>query len=69
MHGIWYNWYNSGNDVLHLLTKNEPQELRVELQRFSGERGYAEYSTFAVGDESSKYQLTVSGFEGNIGEP
>ena len=46
----------------------EHQELRVELQRFSGEIGYAEYSTFAVGDESSKYQLTVSGFEGNIGE-
>nr|XP_022295261.1 fibroleukin-like isoform X2 [Crassostrea virginica] len=61
-HNYWI-----GNDVLHLLTKNEPQELRVELQRFSGEKGYAEYSTFAVGDESSKYQLTVSGFEGNIG--
>nr|XP_022295268.1 ficolin-1-like isoform X2 [Crassostrea virginica]XP_022295269.1 ficolin-1-like isoform X2 [Crassostrea virginica] len=62
-HNYWI-----GNDVLHLLTKNEPQELRVELQRFSGEKGYAEYSTFAVGDESSKYQLTVSGFEGNIGD-
>nr|XP_022295308.1 ficolin-1-like [Crassostrea virginica] len=62
-----YNYW-IGNDVLHLLTKNEPRELRVELQRFSGEKGYAEYSTFAVGDESSKYQLTVSGFEGNIGD-
>ncbi|XP_078339827.1 microfibril-associated glycoprotein 4-like [Crassostrea virginica] len=62
-----YNYW-IGNDVLHLLTKNEPKKLRVELQRFSGERGYAEYSTFAVGDESSKYQLTVSGFEGNIGD-
>lgn len=43
-----------GNDVIHQLTKNNPQKLRVHLQRFSGEKGYAEYSRFAVGDENSK---------------
>ena len=59
---------SSGNDVIHLLTKNKPQRLRVELQRFSGEKGYAEYSTFAVENEISKYRLNVSGYEGNIGE-
>ena len=59
---------SSGNDVIHLLTKNKPQRLRVELQTFSGEKGYAEYSTFAVGNETSKYKLNVSGFTGNIGE-
>ena len=63
------NCFNSsGNDVINLLTKNKPQRLRVELQRFSGEKGYAEYSTFAVGNETSKYILSVSGFKGNIGE-
>ncbi|XP_078314406.1 ryncolin-1-like isoform X2 [Crassostrea virginica] len=60
--------YWIGNDVIHLLTKNKPQRLRVELQRFSGETGYAEYSTFAVGNEASKYRLNVSGFKGNIGD-
>ena len=61
-------FYSSGNDVIHLLTKNKPQRLRVELQRFSGEKGYGEYTTFAVGNETSKYKLNVSGFKGNIGE-
>ncbi|XP_078314300.1 microfibril-associated glycoprotein 4-like isoform X2 [Crassostrea virginica] len=60
--------YWIGNDVIHLLTKNKPQRLRVELQRFSGETGYGEYSTFAVGNETSKYRLNISGFKGNIGD-
>lgn len=62
-HNYWI-----GNDVIHLLTKNKNQVLRVELQRFSGEKGYAEYSTFIVGDEQSKYKLTVAGYKGNIGK-
>ena len=54
--------------MIHLLTKNKNQVLRVELQRFSGEKGYAEYSTFIVGDEQSKYKMTVAGYKGNIGK-
>ncbi|XP_078314175.1 microfibril-associated glycoprotein 4-like [Crassostrea virginica] len=60
--------YWIGNELIHLLTKHKPQRLRVELQRFSGEKGYAEYSSFAVGNEASKYKLNVSGFKGNIGD-
>lgn len=52
---------------IHQLTKSSPQKLRVNLQRFSGEKGYAEYSRFAVGNENSKYKLTISGYSGNIG--
>uniref|UniRef100_K1RGQ9 Techylectin-5B n=1 Tax=Magallana gigas TaxID=29159 RepID=K1RGQ9_MAGGI len=54
------------NDIIHQLTKDRPATLRVDLQRFSGEKGHAEYSKFAVGDENSKYKLTVSGYSGNI---
>ena len=54
--------------MIHLLTKNKTQVLRVELERFNGEKGYAEYSTFIVGDEQSKYKLTVAGYKGNIGK-
>lgn len=57
-----------GNDVIHQLTKNSPQKLLVVLQRFSGEKGHAEYSKFAVSDENSKYKLTLSGYSGNIGK-
>ena len=53
--------------MIHLLTKDKNQVLRVELQRFSGEKGFAEYSTFIVGDEQSKYKLTVAGYNGTIG--
>uniref|UniRef100_A0A8W8J518 Fibrinogen C-terminal domain-containing protein n=1 Tax=Magallana gigas TaxID=29159 RepID=A0A8W8J518_MAGGI len=59
--------YWIGNDVVHQLTKNRPQKLRVGLQRYSGEKGYAEYSHFAVGNEDSKYKLTLSGYIGTIG--
>ncbi|XP_062602963.1 ficolin-1-like [Saccostrea cucullata] len=56
--------YWIGNDALHLLTKNRKHELRLDLQRFNGQKGYAKYSSFAVGDEGSKYKLSVSGHSG-----
>lgn len=37
----------------------KPQELRVDMESFNGEKGYALYSRFYVGDEASKYQLQV----------
>ena len=42
-------------------------QLRVDMQRFNGEEAYALYSNFSVGDENSKYQLTVQGYSGNAG--
>ncbi|XP_061176302.1 ficolin-1-like [Saccostrea echinata] len=60
--------YWIGNDAIYELTKNKDQELRVELQRFNGEKAYAQYSTFYVGDEGSKYRLTVSGYSGTAGD-
>uniref|UniRef100_A0A8W8J3G1 Fibrinogen C-terminal domain-containing protein n=1 Tax=Magallana gigas TaxID=29159 RepID=A0A8W8J3G1_MAGGI len=59
----------NSNDVIHQLTKTSPQRIRIVLQRYSGEKGRAEYSKFAVGDENSKYKLTVSGYRGTIGWP
>ena len=40
-------------------------ELRVDLGDGQGNRTYAKYSTFSVGDESTKYVLGVSGYSGN----
>lgn len=45
----------------------KPQELRVDMESFNGEKGYALYSRFYVGDEASKYQLQVDGYSGNAG--
>ncbi|XP_062598049.1 ficolin-1-like [Saccostrea cucullata] len=60
--------YWIGNDAISDLTKNKDQELRVELQRFNGDKAYAQYSTFYVLDESSKYRLTVTGYSGTAGD-
>ncbi|XP_062603511.1 fibrinogen-like protein A [Saccostrea cucullata] len=60
--------YWIGNDEIYELTNNKDQELRVELQRFNGDTAYAQYSTFYVGDEDTKYKLTVSGFSGTAGD-
>ncbi|XP_056001391.1 fibrinogen C domain-containing protein 1-A-like [Ostrea edulis] len=59
--------YWIGNDAIHYLTKTN-QELRVELLSFDDEKAYALYSTFQVGNESSKYRLTVSGYNGTAGD-
>ncbi|XP_056001134.1 angiopoietin-related protein 7-like isoform X2 [Ostrea edulis] len=65
--GDAYTNYWIGNDAIHYLTKTN-QELRVELLSFSGEKAHALYSTFQVGNESSKYRLTVSGYSGTAGD-
>ncbi|XP_062616867.1 fibrinogen-like protein A, partial [Saccostrea cucullata] len=56
------------NDAIYELTKNKGQELRVELQRFNGDKVFAQYSTFYVGNEDSKYVLPVSGYSGTAGD-
>lgn len=57
-----------GNDILHRLTSLKPQELRVDMERFNGEKAYAVYSSFSLGDEASKYKLQVNGYSGTAGD-
>uniref|UniRef100_A0A8W8JLR7 Fibrinogen C-terminal domain-containing protein n=1 Tax=Magallana gigas TaxID=29159 RepID=A0A8W8JLR7_MAGGI len=38
------------------------------MERFNGEKAYAVYSNFSVGDETSKYKLEVNGYSGNAGD-
>ncbi|XP_056001834.1 fibrinogen-like protein A [Ostrea edulis] len=54
------------NDAIHSLTKTN-QELLVDLWSFDDEKAYTLYSAFQIGDESSKYLLTVSGHSGTAG--
>ncbi|XP_062613547.1 angiopoietin-4-like [Saccostrea cucullata] len=60
--------YWIGNDAIYELTRNKDQELRVELQRFNGAKAYAQFSTFYIEDEGSKYNLSVSGYNGTAGK-
>ncbi|XP_076106897.1 microfibril-associated glycoprotein 4-like [Mytilus galloprovincialis] len=54
-----------GNQRIHTLTAAGKSELRVDMSDFDGNRAYAKYSTFAVGDAVTNYKLTVAGYSGN----
>ncbi|KAI8520043.1 hypothetical protein Bbelb_033000 [Branchiostoma belcheri] len=48
-----------GNDNIHLLTNQARYGLRVDLETFDGESSYAQYRSFSIQDEASKYRLTL----------
>ena len=52
-----------GLEKIHRLTKARSR-LRVDLEDFDGETAYAEYDLFAVGDEESKYNLSIGNYSG-----
>ena len=61
--------YWLGLTSLHqLLQPNETNELRIDMKDYSGNSAYAKYSSFDVGDSSSKYTLSVSGYRGTAGD-
>lgn len=60
--------YWLGNEDIHLLTTRTKNDLRVDLQKFSGEKAYAKYSLFSVASEADKYKLTVGGYSGTAGD-
>ena len=53
-----------GLDKIHRLTKTK-SKLGVDLENFHKNTAYAEYSHFAVTDESSKYKLSLGTYSGN----
>ena len=64
--------YWLGNELIHQLTKDDGYKLRIDLQveKENWQRCWlwAEYSTFIVADEASKYRVTVSGYTGDAGD-
>ena len=59
----------AGNDILHLLTSNTRQRLRVDLADFEGNTAYAEYDYFIVDSERSQYRLVaLGGYNGTAGQ-
>ena len=58
-------WLGLGN--IHRLTAGAT-ELRMDLADFNGNMRFAKYSTFSIGDDHSKFRLTVSGYSGTAGD-
>ncbi|XP_076076516.1 ryncolin-1-like [Mytilus galloprovincialis] len=59
-------WF--GNKYLNILTSSGKYELRVDLVDTSNKETYAVYKTFVVGDENSKYKLTIGDYTGTAGD-
>lgn len=56
-----------GNKYTHQLTANGHSVLRIELEDFSGNKRYAEYSSFSLADVTDNYRIQVTGYTGDAG--
>ena len=54
---------------MHRLTASCARtELRVDLEDFSNDARYAQYTNFGIGDASTNHTLTVAGYSGTAGD-
>ena len=53
-----------GLDKIHRLTSSGGYKLRVDLEDFAGNAVYAEYHSFEVKSEGTKYQLSIGNYSG-----
>lgn len=57
-----------GNENVHLLTRHDDYELRVEMTDFEGNERFAHYDTFRLGSENESYRLEIGGYQGTAGD-
>ncbi|MCL4152678.1 UNVERIFIED_CONTAM: hypothetical protein GTU68_008734, partial [Idotea baltica] len=57
-----------GLENIHALVSQTLMELRVDLEDFEGQKRWAKYDFFHVGDSKSKYKLNIGGYSGDAGD-
>ncbi|XP_078381917.1 uncharacterized protein LOC144664633 isoform X2 [Oculina patagonica] len=57
-----------GLEEIHRLTSSGQYKLRVDLEDFAGNTAYAEYNSFGVASEGTKYQLSIGSYSGTAGD-
>ena len=57
-----------GLNKINRLTAAQSNRLCVDLEDFAGNKRFATYSTFKVGNAVTKYTRTVSGYGGDAGD-
>ncbi|XP_071118307.1 microfibril-associated glycoprotein 4-like [Haliotis cracherodii] len=60
--------YWLGNENIWRITHGRQFELRIDLENFEGEHGYALYQHFSIGSVMEHYALHISGFSGDRGD-
>ena len=58
--------YWLGLDKINRLTRTSKEDLRVDLEDTTGKRRYAQYSSFSVSSEKSKYKLSLGTYSGEL---
>ena len=56
-----------GNEHLHYVTNQKDYILRIDVVSGLDSSFYAEYTSFKVGNESTKYELSIGTYSGNAG--
>lgn len=57
-----------GLEKIKRITASDTYELYIGLEDAFGFQAWARYSTFKIGDEATKYTLTIGGYEGSAGD-
>ena len=57
-----------GLELFHQLSTKYSVKLRVDIEDWEGNKAYASYSEFSVGDAASGYRFSVSGYAGTAGD-
>ena len=70
--GKYQNEFYFGNENLYFLTLQslypKGSQLRIDMTDWEGNKIYAKYNLFQIGDEQIKYMMHVSGFTGDGGD-
>ena len=53
-----------GLEQLHRITTSGKYKLRIDLQDFKGNKKFAEYSSFNIGNEQDGFRLSIGAFSG-----
>ena len=62
------NYYSfTGNFPLKVILSQGFYELRIDLEDWEGEKRFAKYKIFDIGDVTESYKLTVAGYSGDAG--
>ena len=62
-----YGEFWIGLETMHRLTAQGAYRLRIDMWDWDGGRWYAEYNTFSVDTEQTKYRLHIGGYRGDAG--
>ena len=56
-----------GNAIVHALTNSATYRLKIDITLFNNAVYFAKYENFLIQNEANKFQLSISGYTGNVG--